>query len=186
MRHSKKITPISKEERVYFDGFLLEYEKLILHIAKKYQSPGIQTDDIRQEAIIRLMFQVPKLQTLDHNETCAYISRTVKNTFLDLWKKENRHSHVSMDSVLEEMLGTERDLVPELFMRQELRRLRENLPAKEWEALKSKYAFGCSQEEVGQQLGIAPDSVRMFLHRVKKRALGILAPEKVTGGDGDD
>ncbi len=186
MRHQRKIAPICREDKAFFEGFFEKYETFILFIARKYESSGIQAEDIQQEAVVRLMHHIPTLRTLSHNQTCAYISHTVKTTFLDLVREEKRHSYVSIDSVLEEMVGMEQNLIPDLFMRQEIQRLRKDLTAREWLALKGKYVFGYSQEELGNQLGIAPDSVRTFLHRVRLRSRKILEPEKVTGGGGDD
>ncbi len=158
----------------------------MIHTANKYAHSAIPEDDILQEARLRLLAHIPTLRTLSHNKTCAYISETIKTAFLDLYRKEQRHAHVSMDNVLEELVGMERDLVPDLFIRQEIQRLRKHLTPREWLALKGKYVFGYSQEELGRQLDIAPDSVRMFLFRAREQSKRILSPEKVTGGDGDD
>ncbi len=186
MRQPRDITPISRTDKIYFEEFLTTYERFILHIAKKYECPGILPEDIRQEAVLRLMCRVPKLRTLNHNQICSYIAYTVQSSFCDIYRHEKKHSHIPMDSLLEDMMGMERDLVPDLFMRQEIQRLRRGLSPRQWLALKGKYVFGYSQEELGRQLDIAPDSVRTFLCRTRKQCRQILSLEKVTGGDDDD
>ncbi len=186
MRHQRKITPISRKDKIFFEEFLTNYEGFILHMAMKYARPEISLDDIRQEAVLRLICQIPKLRTLNHNKTCSYIANTVQSSFCDLYRHEKKHSHLPMDDFLEEVVGMERDLVPDLFIRQELQRLRKGLHPRQWLALKGKYICGYSQEELGKQLEIAPDSVRTFLSRTRKQCRQILSLEKVAGGDDDD
>ena len=52
--------------------------------------------------------------------------------------------------------------------------LRAQLPVRDWMVLEAKYLLEMNQEEIAAMIGVAPDSVRMILHRAKERARNLL------------
>ena len=62
-------------------------------------------------------------------------------------------------------------------------KLKEELPQRDWLVLEGKYLLELSQEEISNLIGVAPDSVRMVLHRAKEKARSILKQEVAVGGE---
>lgn len=78
-----------------------------------------------------------------------------------------------LESLLRRELLTE-DGTQAISAKLDVQKLKQALSARDWCLLEGKYN-GYSQEELGIQLGVAPDSVRSLLSRARKNATGILS-----------
>ena len=65
-------------------------------------------------------------------------------------------------------------LEDQIFMNWAVAQLRESLSYRDWLVLEAKYYLDFTQEEIGELIGVSPNSVRMVLHRARKKARSIL------------
>lgn len=183
----KTIPSISAGDRAFFQRFYEENKNFIYYIARQYASDSPNCDDIVQDAAIRLMRNIPALKELNRNKTAKYIAATVKTVFIDHKRKQNRENAVMFDndfsnfSFCDQLYQQDLDLF--LSNNLSISKLKMELSARDWMVLECKYLLGYSQQEISELIGVSPDSVRMILHRAKKKARVILEQDAIKGGD---
>ena len=181
--HQEKI-PISQEDNQFFQSFYEENKNFLFYIANQYTSSPADCEDIVQDAVIRLMRNIPSIRGLNHCKTAKYIALTVRSAYLDLQKRRHNQQEIPLEeSVLDALLEKESLLTDNSTdLRMELILLKESLSPREWMLLEGKYILGYDQEELSELIGVTPDSIRMTLSRARAKARRILLPE--SGKDG--
>lgn len=181
--HQEKI-PISQEDNQFFQSFYEENKNFLFYIANQYTSSPADCEDIVQDAVIRLMRNIPSIRGLNHCKTAKYIALTVRSAYLDLHKRRHNQQEIPLEeSVLDALLEKESLLTDNSTdLRMELILLKESLSPREWMLLEGKYILGYDQEELSELIGVTPDSIRMTLSRARAKARRILLPE--SGKDG--
>lgn len=181
--HQEKI-PISQEDNEFFQSFYEQNKNFLFYIANRYTSSPADCEDVVQDAVIRLMQNIPSIRGLDHCKAAKYIALTVRSAYLDLRKKRHKQQEISLEeSVLDALLEKESLLTDNSTdLRMELILLKESLSPREWILLEGKYILGYDQEELSELIGVTPDSIRMTLSRARTKARKILLPE--SGKDG--
>jgi len=181
MPTQRRTRPLCKEDRAFFQSFYEEYKGFLFYIANQYVPGASDCEDIVQDSILRLMANVERLKTLNPGTAAKYIALTVRSAYLDAEKRKSRQQEIpTEDSVLELLL--EQDPSPSHQPDNAiLAELKESLSKKDWMVLEGKYILGYSQEELGHLIGVAPDSIRMILHRARGKARTILLSDN--GGE---
>lgn len=171
--------PISPEDKGFFQKFYEENKNFLFYIANQYASSPADCEDVVQDAIIRLMGNIPSIRELNKNKTAKYIALTVRSAYLDLLKRRHKDREISLEeSVIDALLEKESAFADaSADLRMELIHLKESLSPKEWLLLEGKYILGYDQEELARLIGVSPDSVRMTLSRARAKARGILLPD---------
>ena len=186
MRTRKEIRPIAANDSAFFQEFYQDYKNFMFYIARKYAPSQADCEDIVQEAIIRLLNNISTLKKLNHSKTAKYIILTIRAAFLDIERRKHGDKAIFLnDETLETLIKADlliTDSMPDLSARLEVERLKKELPARDWLVLEGKYCLGYTQEELGQMIGVAPDSIRMILCRAKEKARKILQQD-LKGGD---
>lgn len=170
---------MSSRDITFFEHFYQENKRFIFFIAGKYTAINEEREDLVQDAVERLLGNISTLKELSESKAKKYIALTVKAAFLDSEKKKPSSSTEFDDTVLETFVRA--GLVVPTDGRKnsahlEVAQLKEELNHRDWLVLEGKYILGYSQEELGRQLGVAPDSVRMIICRTKEKARKILYP----------
>lgn len=148
------------------------------YIAGRYASDPVDREDTVQEAILRLMGNIPTLRTFGKEKTAKYIMVTVKTSYLDCEKRKHRDKLIFLDDEALEAVQHHQTLSDTEGEHGVIEELKTQLPARDWMVLEGKYILGYSQEELAQLLGVLPDSVRMILHRAKEKAKQVLMNRK--------
>lgn len=162
-----------------------DFKYLMLSTAKKYASCPEDREDIVQESILRLIKKVDTLRVMERRVLAAYVVYTVSNVA----KNHLRHASVEKNHFAEAAGEPEAGLpaLDELMALREravhLEALLERLSPDERTLLIGKYVLGCSDEELGAQLGCKPASVRMKLTRARRRALAMTVKDEVLKHD---
>ncbi len=186
MRKPKKTEPISSKEQAFFNAFYSKYSKFMFYTAKKYTTSQSECEDIVQETVVRLIGNISTLQDLSEHRCVKYIALTVKSAFLDIEKRKGQDFAVPLDDEMLEALMKAEILspkdAPNLTVKTNIALLMKELSPRDWTVLEGKYILGYSQEELGQMIGVSPDSIRMILSRAKKKARMILQPD-IGGGE---
>lgn len=178
MRKQKEIVPISPGDKAFFLQFYEEYKRFLYYTAGKYVSSQADCEDLVQDAIVRLLKNIPSLRELNGCKTAKYIVLTVRTAFLDSEKRRHGSNAIYMsDELLETLIKAEllvAEGIPDLSAKMEVEILKNSLQPRDWLVLEGKYILGYSQEELGRLVGVSPDSVRMILWRAKEKARKIL------------
>lgn len=186
MRKRKEHQPLEASDKAFFQQFYEENIRFIYHIAKGC-SNGADCNDLVQNTLLRLMNNISTLKEIDRCKTATYIVLTVRTAYLDSERHKRKENLLFWDNeslealMLEKLLPVDRD--DELANRQAINKLKDVLSPREWCVLEGKYIIGLSQEELGSLIGVVPDSVRMVLHRARRKARSILEADAVMGGE---
>ena len=183
MRHRKAIDPITSEDTSFFRKFYEDNKNFMFYIARKYASTQEDCEDIVQDSVLRLIGNIPTLKQLTRAKTAKYIVLTVRAAFLDSEKRKHGEN-AALEALMKADLQIA-DSMPDLSARLEVYRLRQSLSDRDWLVLEGKYILGLSSEELGAQIGVSPNSVRMILSRARENARKILSYETQIGGGND-
>ncbi len=138
-------------------------------------------DDIVQESYLRLLRM--KRPTDDPAAQRALLIRIASNLMIDHWRRTRRDRPES-DAPPER--GT---VGPDVGLRVDVARVFETLRPEQRQLVWLAYVEGASHREIGTALGLRERSVRVLLHRAKKKLAGLfreagLRP-KATDAGGD-
>ena len=182
---ARTITPINVSDQVFIQQLYEEHKNLMLYTASKYSDNPLDQEDIVQEALFRLMRNTSALRRIPCCNLKRYIVLTIRTVFLDMQKKRGVAMLSLDDERLEIVLRQEllhEDGISELSARLDVRRLKRELPARDWGLLEGKYIHELPDALLGQLIGVSAGSVRMLLTRARKQAKKILMGSAEKGG----
>ena len=192
--------PLSPEdERYYLERYkegdtaarntLIEHNlRLVAHIAKKYQAPEYDTEDLISIGIIGLIKAVMTFDSDKNSRLATYAARCIENELLMMLRSRKK---LTREISMYEKIGTDQegrelrlmdvlesepvDVVENLELQKNIGKLRgcirEVLNEREWLIICKRYGlFGMeekTQREIASSLGIS----RSYVSRLEKRAL---------------
>lgn len=179
--------PMAWEDKEFFQNFYEEYKRYIYYTVCKFVSDPVEREDMVQDVTLRLLNNVGTLKNLNRYTAMKYILLTIKTVYIDKERQKEKNNLVylneqELESILIEQYIA-RDLDHEIDVNMAVAKLKEELPQRDWLVLEGKYLLELSQEEISNLIGVAPDSVRMVLHRAKEKARSILKQEVAVGGE---
>ena len=167
---------------------LIEHNlRLAAHIAKKYAQPGVDQDDLVSVGSLGLIKAVHTFRP-EAGRLTAYASRCIENEILMFFRANRKNRNVVLlgeglgqdgdrdELRLEDLLGTEADLVPHavetaMESSRAVRLMDDVLDGREREVLRLRYGIEDGepwpQHRVAERLGIS----RSYVSRIEKRAL---------------
>ena len=192
--------PLSEEEEKYYlarwkkgdleaRNELIEHNlRLVAHIAKKYQSPEHDPDDLISTGIIGLIKGVMTFDCTKNNRLATYAARCIENELLMLLRTKKK---LSREISMQERIGTDQDgrelrlmdilesepvdILDEMEQEKNILRLRECLErvldGRELQVICERYGLlgrkERTQREIAKELGIS----RSYVSRIEKRAV---------------
>ncbi len=192
--------PLSPEEEAYcLDRYhqgdmtarnmLIEHNlRLVAHVAKKYQSPEHDPDDLISIGIIGLIKAVTTFDGSKNSRLATYAARCIENELLMMLRTRKKLAReISMDEKigvdqegrelrLMDVLESEPvDVLEKLETQKDIRRMYEGLgrvlTKREFQVISGRYGlFGkeeLTQREIAEKLGIS----RSYVSRIEKGAL---------------
>lgn len=178
MRKRTELQPLEESDQAYFHRFFEENKKFMFSIAMRYAKNKADCEDLVQNALLRLMRNISTLREINRCKTATYIVLTIRTAYLDSEKQKRKDNLIFMDDEALEALMVEKlisqDRENTISAKQAVDKLKTVLSPREWCILEGKYILGLSQQELGDLIGVAPDSVRMVLHRARTKAKAIL------------
>ena len=198
--------PLSQEEEKYYleryregdteaRNMLIEHNlRLVAHVAKKYQSPEYDTDDLISIGIIGLIKAVMTFDSEKNSRLATYAARCIENELLmmlrsrkKLTREVSMYEKIGIDQEgrelqLMDILESEPvDVVENLETEKNIRHLRaclgDVLDEREFQVICERYGL-CgkkekTQREIARSLGIS----RSYVSRIEKKALEKLRNE---------
>lgn len=198
--------PLSLEEEKYYlarykegdieaRNTLIEHNlRLVAHVAKKYQSPEHDTDDLISIGIIGLIKAVMTFDSEKNNRLATYAARCIENELLMMLRS---HKKLSREVSMYEKIGVDQegrelrlmdvleseplDILEEMEREKNVRHLKECignvLNEREMQVICERYGLlgkkERTQREIAESLGIS----RSYVSRLEKKALEKLREE---------
>ncbi len=195
----------SEEERYYLARYregdmearntLIEHNlRLVAHVAKKYQSPEHDTDDLISIGIIGLIKAVMTFDSEKNSRLATYAARCIENELLMMLRARKK---LTREVSMYEKIGTDQegrelrlmdvlesepqDILEDMEREKNIIRLRQilgkTLSGRELQVICERYGlFGRkekTQREIAESLGIS----RSYVSRLEKKALEKLRAE---------
>lgn len=191
--------PLNKEEeKIIFEKLLVEPEKakeelivhnlrLVVYIAKKFESTGVNVEDLISIGTIGLIKAVNTFSTEKNIKLATYASRCIENEILMYLRKNNqRKNDISIDEplnvdwdgnelLLSDILGTDNDSVNrDIEMEVEkdiLKQCVDRLQPREKQIMQMRFGLitgeEMTQKEVADLIGIS----QSYISRLEKRII---------------
>ena len=137
-----------------------------------------QADDIVQEAYLRLL-RIERPPD-DPAAQRALLIRIASNLMVDHWRR-TRHERSSETGAAPDGVANSPDLSLRLDMARVFAALRPEQRQLVWLA----YVEGASHKEIGAAIGVGERSVRVLLHRAKRKLAGLLGAAGFGGCGGE-
>ena len=167
--------------------------RLVVYIAKKFDSPTASAEDLVSIGTIGLMKAVRTFNPVKNIKLATYASRCIENEILMyLRKASNSNVNLSFDEplstdwdgnelTLRDVLGSEPDEISEGIEYEDEKRLLRyivsTLPEKERNIMNMRFGLGgnetLTQKELADRMGIS----QSYISRLEKRILGTIKKE---------
>jgi RNA polymerase sigma-70 factor (ECF subfamily) len=132
---------------------------------------GDIADDLLQETYCRFFVRNPP--GLDETQTRSYLFRIATNLLHDRWRRGDDESE---DEQLSEVSAGEIDQAARVDVRSAM----QNLKPRERQLLWLAYVEGMNHAEIAAATGLSALSIRLLLFRARRRAAGLLSPDKIS------
>jgi len=154
-----------------FDAFYREmYPRLWAFLMRTTRDPA-HADEFAQESFIRLL--ASRGAALPGSERRSYLFRIAENLVRDAARRRSREKTMTLDEAPEPAAPCP----PEAMSRRAAAALA-RLGDRERKLLWLAYVEECRHAEIAEILGLAAGSVRVLLHRARRRFQEILAAEE--------
>lgn len=171
------------DDREFMASLYLRYNRLMYDTIIKIAKNPHDTEDILQNALVKLIDKVGLLRSRGRDQLVNYIISTCKTTALDFVNRGLPKNEVSLEEYQERFdLDTDsgyNDNMVELHLikgeeLEALQRVLLQLDSRTRCLLEGYYFLDKPMAELGEELGIKPDSVRMSLARARRKAFELL------------
>jgi len=133
-------------------------------------------EDIVQDAYLRLLRAPPAIR--DPGELRAYLFRIASNLIQDYWRRQRRE-RVAWDRDA----GGSETVIPNPALKMDLTRVFEQLRPQQRQLMWLAYVEGAEHREIAAALGLREGSVRVLLHRARRRLAALLGPRTAYSGE---
>lgn len=172
--------------------------RLVVYIARKFESTGIGIEDLISIGTIGLIKAVNTFCPARNIKLATYASRCIENEILMFLRRTSRQKlEVSLDEplntdwdgnelLLSDILGTEGDMVyrsiEETVERQMLARALSKLSAREKEIMRLRFGLGGCAEKTQKQVADIMGISQSYISRLEKRILNRLQQDMTQMG----
>lgn len=167
-----------------FDTLLLRYKVRLFNYIFQMVRDRDLADDIFQETFVKAITTIKQGRYNDLGKFSAWLYRIARNLAVDSFRADRNESSLSTDDADYDVLnrreladGTVEDLMVELQIEEDLRRLVDQLPDVQREVLIMRYYHDLSFKEIAEQTGV---SINTALGRMRYAILNLrrMAKEK--------
>jgi len=160
------------EDRDLMSSFYLQYRDYMYREARKYLANSEDAEDIVHDALVRIIDKIEVFRTLQPQQQLVYAKVTIRNLAYILQKRRAHFDVVSFDDMARDMPVDEQsmpeDIVELWLMREKVNSIWRETDIEDRLLLEQKYILKWTDQQLAEQLGIQPQSVRMRLTRTKR------------------
>lgn len=168
-----------ESDREFMVSLYLQYEKLMYSTIRKVTQDSWLVDDIFQSTLEKLIDKIYLLKKLNRDRLVNYLIVASRNTAYNICQAQARNLAEDIERYIGEAssncVGANiEDLIILQNQLESLYTIWERLDARSRYLLEAKYILEMSDTEIGENLKIKPQSVRMALTRARKNALTLI------------
>lgn len=152
------------DDRQFMTSLVEEYEAKMYHIAKQFRLSHADIEDVVSESFVKIIQNFEKCRSLTRNEREGWIVIIVKNTALDLYRRNKRVDWLED----REEPAAEADMDSEVAYGNLVETIR-NMPENYREIMELKYVYEWSNIEIAQHLGMSESVVGARLFRAREK-----------------
>ncbi len=168
-------------EREFITKIYCNYYKVLLEKAYFIVKNREESEEVVQEAFIKLIEHVSELMGYSEVHIFNYSKVTVKNIAINHLNRNNREKKRQFSADEEGFdywISSEAALPEDLFIHTEdmknLLAAIKKLNEQEQSLLENKYILNMSDTEIAKNMNISPSSVRCYLTRARRRAFALM------------
>ena len=166
----------TEAERDKFEYLYERYKRLLLSKAYGVLRDHMLAEDATSEAFLRVYKNLDKIDDPDSPRTIAFLVTIVKNAALTLLAKKKKQPLDELDEDKPGKQAAEEDAMSKINTGEIYKKL-DALSEDCRSAFLLKYAYGCSNKEIGKLLKISANNAGVLLHRARTRLKTLLAAE---------
>ena len=174
----------SEQDRSFFEQLYHEHRYTMQAAAFTILNDHHEAEDAVHEAFLRILKHFDKLRGFDCNKLRAYVVIIVKNIAIDMIRKKNRHVEADLEDFIDFLQDTR--LAPDQAAianegQEKIMRALESVPQTYLDTLSLKLVYGFDNQEIALLLGHTESTVRIHLHRGRKKLIDLLAEGEPDG-----
>ena len=166
-------------DRAFMAELFQSYNRLMYREIFQIVGDSWAAEDVLQETLIKLIDKVAELRKRDKKQLVSYIISASKNRARNYVRDIGRNTALSFDEQIEheDLASSGEEIELQLIKEQDLERFASvwsELDERSRHLLEGRYILEKTNQELADELGIKPDSVRMALIRARKNAYQLL------------
>lgn len=163
----------NEEDKIKFEDIYNSYKKTMYYVANKILEDEHYSHDAVQISFLKIIKNIDKIEEINCNKTKGFIVTIVKNTAIDIYRKNKREKE-KVKNLEHEIREVEDRFnnVEELSSNIEIAILK--LPERYKSVFFLKYCHGVHDNKIGDILGISASTVRTRIKRGKEKLKSIL------------
>ena len=163
-----------ESDRSFMEGLYLPYQGLLYSQLRRWLEDPWDVEDAVQTVLVKLIDKLTLIRKLDRDRLAGYLSAACRSTAIDLLRKKKPGRTVSFEEEPDIPAGEDgREMELRLIRADQfsaLARCWPRLDGRTRYLLEGYYLLEKTTEELGTELGISADSVRMALARARQKA----------------
>lgn len=171
-------------DKAFMLNLYREYYGLVRKTVYNITHDKDNLEDLINDTFLKLIPKISLIQGLESCKTAAYVvytSRSVAINFIKHRDVQTKHLYYGESTDLAERIhGFEDSIEDRIIHQEEIENLRDailKLPERQKDLLYFKYLLEMDDHEIAEILEIAPDSVRQYLTRARRKAKEIMDKE---------
>ena len=172
-------------DKEFFEGLYRLYYPLMKQKAYSIIRNYEVIDDLIQDAFMKLIINIPLLQTLSSRKTISYIVCTIKHVCIDYIRQRTRRSQYVISGSCNDITDQIPDMhaeIEENYMKteeiEEMEQTLVRLPRRDRSLLFLKYYMELCDKEIEGLTNIPAQHVRQYISRARRKALRLISEGK--------
>ena len=166
----------NEDDRAFLENVYLQYHRLMYAQALQILRQSQAAEDAVSDSLLALTKKISLLRTFECNKLRSYVVITVKHTAISRLNRR-KWERLPGDAAMEEVAGTDRAdarLLEQAGIEGVKAAIRA-LPPREKDLMLKKYFREMTEQEIADETGLKPVSVRVHLSRARKHLARLLA-----------
>ena len=166
----------SEDDRLFLENVYLQYHRLMYAQALQILGQSQAAEDAVSDSLLSLAKKISLLRSFECNKLRSYVVITVRHTAISRLNKGKREQ-LPGDAAFDEIAGT--DWVDSRLLERAgvdgIKNAIRALPPREKDLMLMKYFREMTDQEIAEETGLKPVSVRVHLSRARKHLAQLLA-----------
>ena len=171
----------TEDEKTKFEQIYHQYRKLMFYIANQILCDDALAEDAVQDAFIKIIENLDKIEDVDCHKTKSFLVIIVRNHSINLYNERKRKAWVSLENIdymlFEDLIWDK--INDNLEESDALGLIINKLPVIYRDVITLKYVHEFSNEEIAMSLNINEATVRKRIERAKNKIQAMMEKENM-------